>query len=125
MDSHSVVGVGNIYASESLFLASIRPQRRSQKIKKKEISILVDVIKMVIQKAIEKGGSTLNDFFSVNGQSGYFQNEHNVYARENESLALSARERYIRLRIAQRSSFYCKNVKFKVILIYINEMRTS
>ena len=107
MDSRSVVGVGNIYASESLFLASIRPQRRSQKIKKKEISILVDSIKMVIQKAIERGGSTLNDFFSVNGQSGYFQNEHNVYGRENESCN-KCEGRIYQLRIAQRSSFYCK-----------------
>ena len=62
MDSHTVVGVGNIYASESLFLAGIRPQRRSEKIKKKEIGVLVDSIKIVIQKAIERGGSTLNDF---------------------------------------------------------------
>ena len=77
MDSHTVVGVGNIYASESLFLACIRPQRRSAKIKKKEIGVLVNSIKIVIQKAIERGGSTLNDFYSVNGQSGYFQNEHN------------------------------------------------
>ena len=107
MDSHSVVGVGNIYANESLFLASIRPQRRSQKIKKNEISILVDSIKMVIQKAITRGGSTLNDFYSVNGKSGYFQNEHNVYGRENESCNKCDGTIY-QLRIAQRSSFYCK-----------------
>ena len=78
-----------------------------QKIKKKEIGILVDCIKMVIQKAIERGGSTLNDFFSVNGQSGYFQNEHNVYGRENESCN-KCEGRIYQLRIAQRSSFYCK-----------------
>ena len=61
----------------------------------------------LIQKAIEKGGSTLNDFFSVNGQSGYFQNEHNVYGRENESCN-RCEGRICQLRIAQRSSFYCK-----------------
>ena len=107
MDSHTVVGVGNIYASESLFLASIRPQRRSQRVKKNEIRVLVDSIKIVIQNAIEKGGSTLNDFFSVNGQSGYFQNEHKVYARENECCTNCDGKIY-QLKIAQRSSFYCK-----------------
>ena len=107
MDSHIVVGVGNIYASESLFLSSIRPQRRSQKIKKKETRVLVDSIKIVIQKAIERGGSTLNDFYSVNGQSGYFQNEHKVYARENECCTNCDGKIYL-LKIAQRSSFYCK-----------------
>ncbi|MBT7482869.1 MAG: bifunctional DNA-formamidopyrimidine glycosylase/DNA-(apurinic or apyrimidinic site) lyase [Nitrosomonadales bacterium] len=107
MDSHIVVGVGNIYASESLFLAAIRPQRQSQKIKKKEIKVLVDSIKAVIQKAIERGGSTLNDFYSVNGQSGYFQNEHNVYARENEC-CVNCDEKIYLIKIGQRSSFYCK-----------------
>tara|TARA_B100000768_G_scaffold163263_1_gene164353 strand:- start:11 stop:832 length:822 start_codon:yes stop_codon:yes gene_type:complete len=107
MDSHIVVGVGNIYASESLFLAGIRPHRRSEKIKKKEIRVLVDSIKVVIQKAIERGGSTLNDFYSVNGQSGYFQNEHKVYARENECCTNCDGKIYL-VKIAQRSSFYCK-----------------
>ena len=106
MDSNVVVGVGNIYASESLFLAGIKPQRKSQKIKKKEIEVLVRSIKIVIQSAIKKGGSTLNDFYSVNGQSGYFQNEHKVYARENKPCT-NCDGRISQIRISQRSSFYC------------------
>lgn len=106
MDSNVVVGVGNIYASESLFLAGIKPQRKSQKIKKKEIEVLVRSIKIVIQSAIKKGGSTLNDFYSVNGQSGYFQNEHKVYARENKPCT-NCDEKISQIRISQRSSFYC------------------
>ena len=107
MDSNVVVGVGNIYASESLFLAGIKPQRQSQKIKKREIEKLVKSIKTVIKSAIEKGGSTLNDFYSVNGQSGYFQNDHKVYGRESLG-CFNCDEKIYQIKISQRSSFYCK-----------------
>ena len=107
MDSGVVVGVGNIYASESLFLAGIKPQRQSQKIKKREVEELVKSIKVVIKSAIEKGGSTLNDFYSVNGQSGYFQNDHKVYARESLK-CVNCNEKIYQIKISQRSSFYCK-----------------
>ena len=68
--------------------------------------LLVRSIKIVIQSAIKKGGSTLNDFYSVNGQSGYFQNEHKVYARENQPCT-NCDEKISQIRISQRSSFYC------------------
>ena len=107
MDSHVVVGVGNIYASEALYYAGIRPNRISQKVSMKEVLSLVESIKNVIKEAIIKGGSTMNDFFDVNGKNGYFQNEHKVYGRENKP-CFRCQLLIIQIRLGQRSSFYCK-----------------
>ena len=107
MDSHVVVGVGNIYASEVLHYAGIRPNRISKKISMKEVVNLVKSIKKVIKEAIKKGGSTMNDFFDVNGENGYFQNEHKVYGRENQP-CFQCQLPIIQLKLGQRSSFFCK-----------------
>ncbi|MGE4597279.1 MAG: bifunctional DNA-formamidopyrimidine glycosylase/DNA-(apurinic or apyrimidinic site) lyase [Methylophilaceae bacterium] len=107
MDGHLVVGVGNIYSSESLFQAGIRPDRPSYKVTKKEALILVASIKNVIKDAIAKGGSTLNDFYDVDGKNGYFQNEHQVYGRAGDS-CIQCGEMIHQIRIGQRSSFYCR-----------------
>jgi formamidopyrimidine-DNA glycosylase len=108
MNSHVVVGVGNIYASESLFQARVQPHRPAHKISKDEIKSIVDAIKDVIENAINKGGSTLNDFFDVDGKSGYFQNEHHVYARKGMPCYLCDHP-ILQITLGQRSSFYCKN----------------
>ncbi len=108
MNSQTVVGVGNIYASEALFEAKIRPQRMSYKIKKNEISSLVNAIKQVIKKAIAMGGSTLNDFFDVDGKNGYFQEEHKVYGRRDMP-CFYCKQLILQINLGQRSSFYCKN----------------
>ena len=108
MNSHIVVGVGNIYASEALYYSRIRPNRKSSKISMKEVKALVLSIKEVIKEAIVKGGSTMNDFFDVNGENGYFQNEHKVYGRENKPCA-QCKLPIIQIRLGQRSSFFCKN----------------
>jgi len=107
MDSCIVVGVGNIYASEALHNAGIRPQRISKKVTMKEVINLVKSIKNVIKEAIQKGGSTMNDFFDVNGENGYFQNEHKVYGRENQP-CFQCQLPIIQLKLGQRSSFFCK-----------------
>ena len=107
MDSHVVVGVGNIYASEALHYAGIRPNRISKKVSMKEIGSLVKSIKNVINEAIKKGGSTMSDFFDVNGKNGYFQNEHKVYGRESEP-CFQCQLPIIQLKLGQRSSFFCK-----------------
>tara|TARA_B100000795_G_scaffold257562_1_gene230908 strand:- start:386 stop:1201 length:816 start_codon:yes stop_codon:yes gene_type:complete len=108
MDSHVVVGVGNIYASEALYYAGIRPHRLSKKVSMKESISLVKSIKNVIKEAIKKGGSTMSDFFDVNGQNGYFQNDHKVYGRESQP-CLQCQLPIIQLKLGQRSSFFCKN----------------
>lgn len=106
MDQNIVVGVGNIYACEALFLAGISPHKEACLLKKQELKILVEKIKQTLAKAIEKGGSTIKDFQIVNGESGYFQHEFKVYGRENKSCHVCTNT--IRnSKLAGRSSFYC------------------
>ena len=107
MDSQVVVGVGNIYASEVLHDSSIRPNRISNKVSMKEVVSLVKSIKNIIKDAIRKGGSTMNDFFDVNGNNGYFQNEHKVYGRDGLP-CFQCHHPITQLRLGQRSSFFCK-----------------
>ncbi len=83
MDSHVVVGVGNIYASESLFLAGISPKREAGKTSKKRYRVLVKCIKKVLLESINNGGTTLNDFSNVDGGSGYFYQILSVYDRKD------------------------------------------
>jgi formamidopyrimidine-DNA glycosylase len=82
MDSHIVVGVGNIYASESLFLAAIRPQRAAGRVSRKEYDALARAIKKVLEASIKAGGTTLRDFMREDGEPGYFKQRLRVYDRE-------------------------------------------
>ena len=107
MNSNIVVGVGNIYASEALYDSGIRPNRISKKVSMKEVVSLVKSIKNIIKKAIVKGGSTMNDFFDVNGDNGYFQDEHKVYGREGLPCFQCCLP-ITQIRLGQRSSFFCK-----------------
>lgn len=84
MDQKLVVGVGNIYASESLFLAGIHPETPAHKTVKK-VPLLVQSIQTVLKAAIDSGGSTLRDFLGADGASGYFQHRFQVYERENDA----------------------------------------
>ncbi len=81
MDSHMVVGVGNIYASESLFLAAIRPQRAAGRVSLKEYEALARAIKKVLSASIKAGGTTLRDFMREDGEPGYFKQRLRVYDR--------------------------------------------
>jgi formamidopyrimidine-DNA glycosylase len=101
-----VVGVGNIYASESLFLAGIRPTTRADRISRPRAARLHAAIVGVLQRALALGGSTLRDFSSAEGQSGYFQLDAMVYDRAGEPCRVCATP--IRMiRQGQRSTFYC------------------
>jgi formamidopyrimidine-DNA glycosylase len=103
-----VVGVGNIYASEALFLAGIRPALAAAKLSKPRTLKLHAAVKQVLQAALEKGGSTLRDFSSATGEGGYFQLEANVYGREGEACRVC--ESPIKMiRQGQRSTFYCSS----------------
>ena len=107
MEQKNVVGVGNIYAAEALFLSKINPTKIVQEISLKQYDILASNIKLVLANAIAKGGSTIKDFTSINGNSGYFQNELNVYGRENEPCKI-CNSKIIRIVQGGRSTFYCK-----------------
>ena len=84
MDGQIVVGVGNIYASESLFMAKINPLRPASSLKLDECKALVKSIKVILRNAINAGGTTLKDFYSADGNAGYFKIKLKVYDRENK-----------------------------------------
>lgn len=106
MNGQIVVGVGNIYASESLFLAGIRPSKKAGKLSKKNCDDLVSAIKRVLQNAIDAGGTTLNDFLQADGKPGYFSQELNVYGRADKA-CLSCDTAIRSAVIGQRNTFFC------------------
>lgn len=103
-----VVGVGNIYASESLFRARINPQAAAGRISLVRYQRLAEEIRATLGAAIKKGGSTLRDFVGGDGKAGYFQLEYFVYDRAGLPCRVCAKAVRV-LRQGQRSTFYCPN----------------
>ena len=101
-----VVGVGNIYASESLFRAGINPKTPAGRISMARYNNLAQAIRDVLAEAIVQGGSTLRDFISVNGQSGYFQQSYFVYDRAGVPCRVCGTP-IRQIKQGQRSTFYC------------------
>lgn len=108
MDNAVVVGVGNIYANESLFKAHVSPRRAANKVTRKECALLVATIQAVLQRAIATGGSTLRDFVNSDGKSGYFQQEYNVYGRHNQPCP-ECGQLICKEIVGQRGTFYCRH----------------
>lgn len=106
MNNQIVVGVGNIYANEALFLAGINPKIAAGRIGLKRYEKLVGTIKTLLKQAIAAGGSSLRNFVNSNGNKGYFQYQYWVYARGNQSCKKCARV-IKQIKQGQRSSFYC------------------
>ena len=106
MDSNIVAGVGNIYASESLFLAGISPKRVAGKTSTKRYQILTQCIKQVLSEAINNGGTTLNDFSNIDGEPGYFSQVLSVYGR-NDMPCYRCDGTIKRIIQNQRASYYC------------------
>jgi formamidopyrimidine-DNA glycosylase len=106
MDGRVVVGVGNIYASEALFLAGIRPDKAAASISRARYQRLAQVIKQVLARAIEQGGTTLRDFIGGDGQPGYFAQQLNVYGRAGQPCPKCGRA-IKEVILAQRNTFYC------------------
>lgn len=106
MEGKHVVGVGNIYASESLFLAQIHPAREAGKVSLVQYEKLVTHIKNVLKKAIEQGGTTLRDFVNEQGNPGYFQQSLSVYGRNGQPCVQCSTE-IESIKIAQRASCFC------------------
>ncbi len=107
MDSKVVVGVGNIYACESLFKSGIDPQRKAGEVSKQKYKLLSENIKSILKKSIESGGTTLQDFSQVDGSPGYFAQTLLVYGREGDSCS-TCNGKIERITQNQRSTFYCK-----------------
>ena len=106
MDARLIVGVGNIYASESLFRAGINPRMRAGRITLEQCKLLSAAIKHTLHKAIRAGGSTLRDFVGADGAAGYFQQRHWVYDRAGQPCRRCGGA-IRRLVQGQRSTFYC------------------
>jgi formamidopyrimidine-DNA glycosylase len=108
MNAHVVVGVGNIYASEALYLAGINPRRAAGRIAEHRYVSLADAIKSVLARAIKAGGTTLRDFYGGNGESGYFQQQLEAYGREHEPCR-RCNTPITAIVQGQRSTYYCKS----------------
>ncbi len=108
LQGEAVVGVGNIYASESLFKAGIKPQTAAGKISLARYHKLALAIEETLRAAIAKGGSSLKDFVGVDGQSGYFQQSYFVYDRSGEPCRICGIP-IKQILQGQRSTFYCQN----------------
>jgi formamidopyrimidine-DNA glycosylase len=106
MDGRVVVGVGNIYASEALFRAGIRPGTAAGRVTRARYLKLAEAILEVLSIAIEAGGTTLRDFANAKGEAGYFQQDLMVYGREGADCRVCGAT-IRRLVIGQRSSFFC------------------
>jgi formamidopyrimidine-DNA glycosylase len=108
MNASVVVGVGNIYASESLFVAAIHPKRQAGRIALHRMESLANAVKTVLGKAIEAGGTTLRDFHGGDGEPGFFQQQLEVYGRADEP-CLRCKQPISMIVLGQRSTYYCKN----------------
>jgi len=106
MDQKRVVGVGNIYASEALHLAGIKPVRQSKRITRTEADALVEAIRKVLSQAIIAGGSTIRDYKNSHGEEGSFQLQFKVYGRGGEPCGNCGSELKSR-NIGQRNTFWC------------------
>ncbi len=106
MNAHVVVGVGNIYATEALFLAGIHPAIPAKVLTFKQCEQLVNAIKQILKRAIQQGGTTFKDFVNSEGKPGYFSQQLNVYGREKLPCMI-CQTTLQSLRLNQRSSTFC------------------
>jgi formamidopyrimidine-DNA glycosylase len=107
MDHTQVAGVGNIYASEALLRAGIKPTRRAGKLTRKEAAQLVRAIQTVLRQAIRAGGTTISDFVAVDGSEGKFHLQLRAYGRENQTCLVCKKARIRKLVMSGRSTYYC------------------
>jgi len=106
MNSCIVVGIGNIYANEALFIAGIHPGRKAGNISRRRYEKLVSAIKQTLAEAIKMGGTTLNDFVNSNGQPGYFKQQLKVYDRAGYPCGTCNTKIKI-IKLGQRATYYC------------------
>jgi len=108
MNGQIVVGVGNIYASEALFVAGIHPTRQAQRVSAERMALLARSVKDVLQRAIDAGGTTLRDFHGGTGEPGYFRQQLGVYGRAGRPCRRCKKPLRAIVQ-GQRSTFYCTN----------------
>ena len=106
MDNHIVVGVGNIYATESLFNLGIHPAQPASSLSVDQIEKLVIEVKRILKQAIDLGGSTLRDYSNAMGENGYFQQTLLAYGRAGE-MCVNCETTLENLKLGQRASVFC------------------
>lgn len=106
LNQQILAGLGNIYADESLSEAKIHPEQKADKLSGKKLKRLHQAIQKILKKAIKAGGSSIENYYNVNGEIGSFQLQHKVYAREDQPCK-RCRSRITRIKISQRSSYFC------------------
>lgn len=106
MDSHTVAGLGNIYANEALYLAGIRPTRAAGRISAPRYARLARAVRTVLTQAIRSGGTTLRDFLASDGSPGYFAQQLQVYGREGQPCLRCGTAIHL-LRTGQRATYFC------------------
>ncbi|NJC87581.1 MAG: bifunctional DNA-formamidopyrimidine glycosylase/DNA-(apurinic or apyrimidinic site) lyase [Desulfuromonas sp.] len=106
MDAKTVVGVGNIYASEALFRAGIAPRRAAGKVSRAAFARLVKAVREVLAEAIAAGGTTIRDFANSDGEPGYFRISLRVYGRGGEACVTCSTPVKL-VRLGQRSTYFC------------------
>ena len=110
LDQKFVSGIGNIYASEILYYCKINPSKQAKKLSKIDINKIKYFSKFVLNKAIQKGGSSIRDFKNIKGKSGNYQNDFKVYQRENlNCLNKSCYGKIKKKIISKRSTFFCNS----------------
>ena len=107
MNQEIVVGVGNIYANEALFISKIHPLLPAKQLTLTQGKKLIDAIKLILEKAIRQGGTTLNDYRNIDGKPGYFQQQLLVYGR-NKAPCPICQTPISMCRVGQRSTFFCQ-----------------
>ena len=108
MNQKNVVGIGNIYASEALYLASVNPNKIASKLKKIDCKNITDSSKKILNAAIKVGGTTLKDFYSADGSPGYFKFKLNVYGREGLECK-NCKKEILKININKRATFFCSS----------------
>ena len=106
LDQEIIVGIGNIYADEILFLSKINPHKKAKELNEKELQSIIDNTKKVLDKAIKEGGTTIRSYTSEEGVTGLFQNSLNVHQKEGKECPI-CKNTIIREKIGGRSTYFC------------------
>lgn len=112
LDQSIIVGIGNIYADEILFLAKINPYTRAMDLNDDSIKNIIKYTRIVLEDAIKAGGTTIRSYSSVNGIHGMFQQNLNVHSRSGEACPVCGSE-VIKVKIGGRGTYYCSKCQVK------------
>lgn len=106
LDQSIITGIGNIYADEILFLSKIHPETKGIKLSKKQLQTIIDNTKIVLEKAIKSGGTTIHSYASVDGIHGRFQQELLVHNKKGQPCPTCSHE-IIKIVVNGRGTYYC------------------